>query len=285
MIPNAFEYARASSVDEAVRLLQAAGGEGKLLAGGHSLLPIMKLRLTEPAKLIDIGRIAELRGVNKVDDTLVIGALTTHYQVASHPLVKKYLPVLAEVASQIGDLQVRNRGTIGGNLAHADMASDLPAVALALEATLHVATPDGAEEIAAKDFFLGPLTTAMPEYGLLTSVSFPIPPAHCKGVYEKFPHPASGYAVVGVAAVAGTGDDGRINYARVAITGAGDVVYRARAVEDALLGSAPSEDVIREAASHAADDGSIVGDPFASEEYRRHLCSVYTAKALRRLFG
>lgn len=284
MIPNAFAYERATSVDEAVRMLASAGGDAKVLAGGHSLLPLMKLRLSAPARLIDIGRIAELRGVRETGNAIVIGALTTHFQLASHPLVRKHLSVLAEAASQIGDLQVRNRGTIGGNFAHADMASDLPAVAFALETEFHVATPDGEQVISAENFFIGPLITAMPEYGLLTSISFAIPPVHCKSVYQKVPHPASGYAVVGVAAVAGTDEDGRVNYLRVGITGAGDVAYRARAVEDVLLGGEPSEDLIREAASHAADDGSIAGDVFASEVYRRHLCSVNTAKALRRLF-
>ncbi|MCL6636426.1 MAG: xanthine dehydrogenase family protein subunit M [Alicyclobacillus sp.] len=285
MIPKAFAYERAHSVAEAVDLLQQAGGAAKLLAGGHSLLPLMKLRLSAPAKLIDISRLDELRGVSVVGERLFVGALTTHHQVATHPLVCQHLPVLAEAAAQIGDPQVRNRGTVGGNLAHADAASDLPAVALALEAQLHVQSPAGDEVFAAEDFFLGPLVTALPEYGVLRAVSFALPPSGARSCYSKFPHPASGYAVVGVAAVVAVGARGTVEFARVAVTGAADVPYRARAVEAVLLGQPPQPEVLRAAAGHAADDGAIAGDAFASEAYRRHLCAVMTERALRRACG
>ncbi|MEW9031326.1 MAG: xanthine dehydrogenase family protein subunit M [Planifilum fimeticola] len=285
MIPSTFEYARAGSVEEALRLLKEAGGEAKLLAGGHSLLPMMKIRLTSPGKLIDIGQLRELRGVRRDGDRLVVGALTTHRQVAGDPLVREHLPVLAEAASQIGDLQVRNRGTVGGNLAHADPASDLPAVAVALEAELEVQSPDGKQTFGADGFFLGPLITALPEDGLLTSVSFAIPPEGVKSTYVKYPHPASGYAVVGVAAALGTGADGTVNYARIGITGASDTAYRAEAAEQALLGKKPTEEAIREAAARAADGREMNEDLFASSDYRRHLVQVYTARALRKLLG
>lgn len=285
MIPSTFAYDRAESVAEAIEKLQSAGGDGKLLAGGHSLLPLMKLRLTSPAKLIDIGRIAELHGIAQVGDAIAIGALTTHAAVASSTLVKEKLPVLAQAASQIGDIQVRNRGTVGGNLAHADMASDLPAVALALDAEFAVATPDGNEVIGVEDFFIGPMVTALPEYSMVTNVKFKLPPAGAMQVYEKVPHPASGYAVVGVAAVVAVAADQTVNYVRVGMTGAADVAYRAKAVEDALMGHAFTEAAIDEAAKFAAVDGSIAGDLYASEEYRRNLCVVHTARALKRLLN
>lgn len=282
VIPSAFAYERAESVEQALALLQASGGEAKWLAGGHSLLPLMKLRLSTPPKLIDISRIPELRGVARVGDRLVIGALTTHRELAAHPLIREQLPALADAARQVGDLQVRNRGTLGGNLAHADTASDLPAVAVSLGAELLVVTPDGDVVLPAEEFFLGPLVTAMPENGLLKAVSFPVPPGHTRGVYEKFPHPASGYAVAGVAVTAGVNADGVVDYIRVGVTGAADAAYRAKAVEDALAGRAPTQEALREAAARAADDGVIAGDAFASEEYRRHLCTVLAERALRR---
>lgn len=285
VIPSSFEYARAGSVEEALRLLKEAGGEAKLLAGGHSLLPMMKIRLTSPGKLIDIRSIRELRGIRREGNRLVVGALTSHRQAATDPLVREHLPVLAEAASQIGDLQVRNRGTLGGNLAHADPASDLPAVAVALKAELAVQRPDGKETFDAEGFFLGPMITALPEDGILTSVSFAIPPEGVKSTYVKYPHPASGYAVVGVVAALGIGADGTVNYARIGITGASDIAYRAEAAEQALLGKRPTEETIREAASQAAEGREMNGDLFASSDYRRHLVQVYTARALRRLSG
>jgi carbon-monoxide dehydrogenase medium subunit len=283
MIPQTFEYVRADSVAEAIRLLQESNGEGKLLAGGHSLVPLMKFRLTTPGKLIDISNITELRGVRKEGNRLIVGALTTHRQLAADPLVLENIPVLAEAARQIGDMQVRNRGTVGGNLAHADPAADLPGVALALDAMLEIAGEDGKELVEVDGFFLGPLVTALPETSVLTSVSFLIPPVHTRSTYLKYSHPASGYAVVGVCAVAGTDPDGVIDYIRVGINGAGDTAYRAAAVEQTLLGKKASEESIREAAAFAADDGQIGSDVFASEEYRCHLCRVYTERALRRI--
>lgn len=281
MIPNPFTYERATSVAEALEGLHQ-NPDAKLLAGGHSLLPLMKMRLANPTTLIDISKISNLRGVRREGDRIVIGALTTHATVASDQLVRETLPALAEAASQIGDLQVRNRGTIGGNLAHADPASDLPAVALAYNAKLTVLSRDGEQVMAADGFFIGPLTTTLPEGGVVTEIAFEIPPAGCTSVYQKVPHPASGYAVVGIAAVIGTDTDGHFNYARIGVTGAGDVAYRAQAVEAALVGQPATVETIDAAAAVAAEDGVMGADLYASEAYRTHLVQVHMARAIHR---
>ncbi len=281
MIPNAFAFERVNTVEAALDRL-GADGEAKLLAGGHSLLPLMKMRLSSPSKLIDISGIDALRGVRREEGRIIIGALTPHREVAVHPLVQAHLPALAQAAAQIGDLQVRNRGTLGGNLAHADPSSDLPAVALAYDAELTVVTAEGSELLPVDGFFLAPLTTAMPEGGILTQVSFVIPPEGAHSVYEKYSHPASGYAVVGVAAVVAL-TSGRVSHIRVGITGAGDAAYRATAVEEALLDQVWSRERVQAASRHADENGGIGEDLFASEAYRRHLCQVYTRRALERL--
>lgn len=281
MIPSTFSYVQAQSVREAIQLLQESNGEGKLLAGGHSLVPLLKFRLTTPGTLIDIGNVEELRGVRKEENRIVVGALTSYKQILRDPTVSEHLPVLAEAVRQIGDIQIRNRGTIGGNLAHADPAADIPGVALALEALLEIQGEDGAELVEADGFFLGPLVTALPETSILTSVSFLIPPDGAKSTYLKYAHPASGYAVVGVCAIAATDPDGLISFIRIGINGAGDIAYRARSVEDKLLGHSPTPERIREAAAMAAEEGEMGSDHFASAEYRKHLCTVYTERALR----
>lgn len=283
MIPSTFDYVRAESVEDAIRLLQASEGEGKLLAGGHSLIPLMKFRLTTPGKLIDISHLGELKGIRIEDDRLIVGALTTHRELAASPLVREHLPVLADAARQIGDLQVRNRGTVGGNIAHADPSADLPGVALALDAVVEMQGEDGLESVPVSEFFLGPLITALPETSVLKSVSFRIPPKHTKSIYLKYFHPASGYAVIGVCAVVGTDASGVIDYAQIGINGVADIAYRAEAVEQALIGKVASEDVIAEAAALAAEGGEISQDLFASAEYRRHLCTVYVKRALQNI--
>jgi aerobic carbon-monoxide dehydrogenase medium subunit len=283
VIPSTFAYERVSTIAEAIERLQASGGEAKLLAGGHSLLPMMKLRLSSPSTLIDISGIKELYGIVREPDAIVVGALTTHAEVARSQMVRDRLPMLAEAASKIGDLQVRNRGTIGGNLAHADPASDLPAVALALDADITLITVDGEQSIPAEEFFLGPLITAMPEHSVVKNVKFRLPPQSAKTVYEKVPHPASGYAVVGVAAVVAVDSENVVTHVQIGVTGAADVAYRARAVEDALLGQEFNEDSMKSAADLAAVDGMIASDLYASEEYRTQLCKVYTLRALQRI--
>ncbi|HEX7066047.1 MAG TPA: xanthine dehydrogenase family protein subunit M [Bacillales bacterium] len=285
MITSAFDYTRAESVEDAVQLLVESGGEAKLLAGGHSLLPLMKIRLTTLDKLIDIGQINELKGVRKEGDRLVVGALTTHKEISRDPVVKRELPLLAEAASQIGDIQVRNRGTIGGNLAHADPASDLPAVAMAFDAQFEMQGPNGKESLGVDEFFFGPLITALPENTVLTSISFSIPPEGVKSTYLKYPHPASGYAVIGVAAGVGTASDGSVNYARIGITGVGDVAFRAEGTEQMLIGQRPTAELIDEAAGKASEGQEMGSDLFASDHYRQNLCKVYTSRALKKLLS
>ncbi|VEF49305.1 molybdopterin dehydrogenase FAD-binding protein [Bacillus freudenreichii] len=281
MITAKFDYVRADSVERAIQLLQESDGEGKLIAGGHSLLPLMKFRLTEPGILIDISRISELKGVRKEGDRVIVGAMTTHREAANDPVINEHIPVLAEAARQVGDIQIRNRGTVGGNIAHADPAADLPAAAIVLDAKLTIQGEDGEETMSLDEFIIGPLITMMPENGVVTNVTFAIPPSHAKSTYLKYFHPASGYPVVGVAVVAGTDSDGKIDYVKVGITGAGDMVFRAEAVEQALMGQVPSESVIDSAAGLAAESADMGSDLFASEEYREQLCKIYTARALK----
>lgn len=281
MIPAKFDYVRADSVKQAIELLQASDGEGTIIAGGHSLLPLMKFRVTEPGKLVDISRIPELKGIKKEGDRVIIGAMTTHYELANNPIVKEHIPVVADAAGQIADIQIRNRGTIGGNIAHGDPVADLPAPAFALNADLLIEGEDGADTMSIDGFIIGPLITMLPENSIVTGVSFEIPPAHAKSTYLKFFHHATGYPVVGVAAVAGVDANGVIDYVRVGITGVGEVSYRASAVEEALLGQKLSEEAIEAAAKLASEDGEMGSDLFASEDYRENLSKVYTARALK----
>jgi len=283
LIANVFNYERAESIDEAPQLLEGSGGMASVLAGGHSILPLMKIRLTSFEKLIDIGRISELKGIKQTEERLEVGALTTHREIANDPFVKETLPALAEATASIGDIQVQNRGTIGGNIAHADPASDLPALALAFDAEMNFVSKKGEETYAADEFFLGPLITATPENSILKSVSFAMPPMDANSTYVKYAHPATGYAVVGVAASMGQTDDGIITYARVGVTGVGDVPFRATEVERTLLGSQPSEELIEEAARQTTEGQEMGSDLFASEEYRRHLAEVFTKRALKQL--
>lgn len=280
MIPAAFEYRRATSLEEALRLLQEAGSEAKLLAGGHSLLPLMKLRLAQPAVLVDIGGLEELRGIRLEGEELVIGALTPHAEVAASAQVAEAFPLLARAAAAIGDLQVRNRGTVGGNLAHADPASDLPAVVLALQGRLVARGASGERVIPAGDFFLGPLSTALEPGEILTAVRLPLLAGRVGTAYVKHRHPASGYAVAGVAAVVRLAPDGSVDEARLGVTGVGLAPYRARAAEEALRGRRPEPEVLREAAARATDGVEVTGDLYASEEFRAHLCRHHAAEAL-----
>jgi len=283
MIPSEFRYSRADSVEDALRLLEESDGEGKLLAGGHSLLPLMKFRLTNPGMLIDISRIKELKGVQIDGDRLRVGALTTYSQLIKDPVAREKIPVLVKATRDIGDLQVRNRGTIGGNIAHADSAADLPGVALALDAEIEVQMESGKETYSGEDFFIAPLVTTLPENALVTSINFKIPPENSKSIYLKYDHPASGYAVIGVCVVVRLDSSGKIDHLRIGINGVSDVPYRALAVENKLLNNEPTEAFIKEACSHAAEGGDIGADLFASESYRRQLVSVYTERALKSL--
>lgn len=282
MIPAAFSYARPSTVEEALQLLAESDGEARLLAGGHSLLPMMKLRLSRPEKLIDIGRLTELNGVSDEGDRLVIGALTTYAQLAADSDVRRCLPALAEAAGVIGDLQVRNRGTIGGNLAHADPAADLPPVFLALDGSVTIAGQDGRRTVAAPDFIIGPMMTALGPDEMIVEVEFSRPEGKAGSAYEKFAHPASGYAVVGVAAAVVLDDDGRMTSVRIGVTGAGESAYRAEAAEAALANQRADDDVLKAGADKVTEGVELASDLFASAEYRGHLCRVYALRALQR---
>ncbi|MCD2137356.1 FAD binding domain-containing protein [Salinicoccus halitifaciens] len=280
MIPSQFKYLRAQSVEEAITMLQETHGEGKILAGGHSLVPLLKFRITTPGTLVDITRIPGLKDVRIDGDRLLVGALKTHYEISKDETIIDNIPALAKTASETGDLQVRNYGTIGGNIVHGDPVADYPAIALALDAELKVEGEDGTEMLPVDGFALGPLITMMPENAIVTEVSFEIPPAHAEQTYLKYTHPATGYPLVGVAAIAGTGDDGTIDYIRVGVTGVSDVSYRARPVEEFLMGREPSEELIKEAAELAVEDAEMGSDLFASPEYREHITKIYVKRAL-----
>ncbi len=287
MFPRAFEYVAPDTLDEALALLAEDPDETRALAGGHSLLPLMKLRLAAPRRLIDLrrlrGALAHVQPANGNGGGLAIGALVTYHALATDPSVHERHPVVAEVAAAIGDLQVRNRGTIGGSLAHADPAGDLPAVALALDARLQLTARGGAERtVPATDFFQGAYTTALGPGELLTRIDLPPPLAHSGAAYAKARNPASGYAVVGVAAFLALGADGRVAMARVAVTGVGEVAYRAAACEAALPDQEPTPERLREAAAQAAASVQPLEDIYASGAYRAHLTSIYAERALRR---
>ncbi|MCS7312289.1 MAG: xanthine dehydrogenase family protein subunit M [Acidobacteria bacterium] len=279
MIPMAFEYHRAASVEEAIRLLEQYGPDAKVLAGGHSLTPLMKLRFAQPAHVIDIGRLHELRYIREEGNVIAIGALTLHRTVAESATVRQRIPVLAEAAFRIGDVQVRNMGTIGGSLAHADPAADYPAVVLALEAEIVAQGPAGRRTIRARDFFRGPFTTALQPNELIVEVRVPVPSGKTGSAYQKYPHPASGFAVVGCAAVL-TVDAETCRDVRVAFTGVATQPFRDTVVEDALRGQRADEATVRAAAEKAAEGVQPLGDAFASAEYRRHMAKVYARRAL-----
>jgi carbon-monoxide dehydrogenase medium subunit len=283
--PASFEYHRPASVAEAVALLARHGDDAKLLAGGHSLIPLMKLRLAQPAHLVDIGRIDGLSGIRVGKDAVAIGALTTHNHVASSRAVRQALPVLAEAADGIGDQQVRNRGTIGGSLAHADPAADWPALALALGARLTATGSSGSRTIAADEFFLDLLTTALRPDEILTEVQFPIPPAGSGSAYVKHAHPASRFAVCGVAVRLVPGAGGTCKDVRVAITGVGAKATRAVAVEHALDGQKPDAAAIAAAAERADQSIEMTADLQGGVDYKQHLTRVCTRRALERAAG
>jgi carbon-monoxide dehydrogenase medium subunit len=281
MFPTEFAYHAPSTLDEALKLLAGGDGSVKVLAGGQSLLPVMKMRLASPATLVDIGRIPALRGIREEGDAVVIGATTTYRDVLDSAVAGRRLPLLVEAVRQVGDMQVRSRGTIGGSLAHADPAGDLPAVALALNAELSATGTNGSRTIPASTFFVDLLTTALTEDEVLTSIRCPATDTPRTGTaYAKHPHPASGYAVVGVAAVVRLGDDGACQEARVAITGAGSHAIRATAVEQALTGRQMDAATLAAATAGAAQGLDLLSDAYASAEYRAHLTGVLARRAL-----
>lgn len=280
MISSPFDYQAPTTLEEALRLLQASP-EAKVLAGGHSLLPLMKLGLAQPPVLVDIGRIAALRGIRH-DGQITIGALTTHQQIADDVVVRERLRALAEAAAAVGDLQVRGRGTIGGSLAHADPAADEPAAVLAFDATIRAVGPGGERLIPARDLFRGTLETALRAGEILAEVRFPAPPPRTGSAYAKFPHPASRFAVVGVAAVVTIGKDSTVERAAIGITGAAEKPFRATAAEKALVGTKGDAAAIASAAVKAAEGVKALADLVASSEFRLHLVGAYAKRAIER---
>lgn len=278
MTPYSFTYHKATSVEDAIAQLQKLGDEAKWVAGGHSLIPSMKLRLSAPEALIDIQGLDELKTISDGGHEIHIGALSTHRSVEMSSLVKGKCPVVAKVASGIGDPQVRNKGTIGGSLAHADPSADYPAIILALGATITVQGPGGSRSISADDFFTGMFDTALEDHELITRVS--VPAVGSGAAYAKFGNPASRYAIVGVAAYVEKDVHGTCTLARIAITGAADTVFRASAMEEALVGKPFNEASISAAAGHAPDESDMLSDLSASASYRAHLCSVMAKRAL-----
>jgi aerobic carbon-monoxide dehydrogenase medium subunit len=283
MIPVAFEYARPGSVAEAVSALQSAGEEAKVLAGGQSLLPVLRLRLSAPSTVVDLGGISALRGVRVDGDALVVGAMATHAEVAASPLVRAEAPLVAAVAQTVGDRQVRHRGTMGGSIAHADPAGDLPTAAVALDATMVLEGPNGQRTVAARDFFTDIFTTAMSPDEVLVEVRFPRMPGWTAR-YEKFHRTAQAWALVGVAAAVRKADDGSIAEARIACTNMGPTPVRASAAEAALAG-ASDLGTVRSAAARAGEATSPPSDINGSAEYRRHLAGVLAARAVASAAG
>jgi carbon-monoxide dehydrogenase medium subunit len=284
MIPKEFAYAAPASLDEALGLLGQHGDEAKILAGGHSLIPLMKLRLAEPGLLVDLRRLSDLRGIDRAGDGgASIGALTTHAELAREAGKGGALGLLGECAAQIGDAQVRNRGTIGGSLAHGDPAADLPAVILALDAELEAAGPGGkSRRIAAADFFTGLLSTALEPGEILTRIHLPGLKGRTGAAYVKLRNKASHYALVGVAAVVTLGDDGKIGRVALGVTGATAAPFRAAAAEAALAGGDPGNGAIDHAAGMlSGTDGSWMEDLHGSEDYRRHMADVIARRAIR----
>ncbi|HKF32856.1 MAG TPA: xanthine dehydrogenase family protein subunit M [Jatrophihabitantaceae bacterium] len=279
MIPAAFDYVRPSTVDDAVAALAAAGEDGKVLAGGQSLLPVLRMRLSHPSTLVDLGRINSLRGVRDDGDALVIGAMTTHDEVLRDPLVAQHAPLLAQAAATVGDPQVRHVGTLGGSLSHADPAADLPTVALTLDASLEVVGPSGSRTVPARDFFVDYFTTALAPDELLTAVRVPKLGAGWTTHYEKFNRVAQAWAIVAVAAAVRR-SDGSVGEARVGLSNMGSTPLRASAVESALAGADASADAVRAASEHAAEGTHPPSDVSGGADYREHLARVLTRRAV-----
>jgi carbon-monoxide dehydrogenase medium subunit len=279
MFPTEFTYAAPATLAEAVQLMQ--GADVKPLAGGQSLLPLMKLRLASPGQLVDLRRIGELRGIREDGDAIIIGAMTTYLTALKSPVLARRAPLVVEAARVVGDMQVRARGTIGGSLAHADPGGDMPAVMLALNADVAAAGPSNTRVIPVTSLFTGMMETAIQPNELLTAIRFQaIDTPDTGSAYAKHHHPASGYAVVGVAAIVRLGADGTCQEARVAITGAGENAARAAGVEQALAGKQLDEATISQAAASAANGLTLLSDSYASADFRAHLAQVYTQRAL-----
>jgi len=279
-IPAAFDYHVAKTVDDAVALLERYGDEAKLLAGGHSLLPTMKLRMAQPGHLIDLGRIDGLSYIREESHHVALGALTTYSKIESSDVLRRHFALLPEGTEQIGDQQVRNRGPIGGSVAPSDPAADMPGLVLALKAVIVAHGPNGKREIVADDFFLDLFATALEPSEVITEIRIPRLPAHSGSAYEKLANRASHYAVAGSAVVVTLNTDGTCASASVVITGASVKPTRASAVEAALVGRKLDEATIAAAASHAADGLELVEDIHGSKAYRAQMTTVVTKRAI-----
>ena len=284
MIPSKFDYVRPASLAEAVQALAGGGDDAKVIAGGQSLLPLLRLRLANPDLLVDVSRLDELRGVRDAGDALEIGALTTHYSLIRDPLIAAHCGLLAATAATVADPAVRHRGTIGGSLAHADPAGDLPAVVAALDATLVATGPDGERSIAAADFFVDYLTTALQPGEILTAVRVPKLGRGWGYRYEKFHVTAQDWAVVGVAALARR-SNGHVAEARIGLTNMAAVPVRAHAAEAAAAGAEATRSALAAAAAYADEGTSPPDDLRAAADYRRHLARVLTGRALAAAAG
>ena len=273
MIPAAFEYQKVTSIEEALAAISK--GESKLLAGGYSLVPAMKFRLARPSKLIDIGAIEDLKGIDIEDGQIVIRAGTTHNEILRNDIIKKHLPFFIQAAATIGDIQVRNRGTIGGSLAHADPAADWPALVLAADATIEVRSARGNRSIKATDFFTGLFSTQLKNNEIITAIRISIPPGGAKSAYMNFEQPASRFAIVGCAVLRFS--DKKVN---IAFTGVADMAFRDTDSEQFLSGKDINDETIEQALLLSIKNKNILGDHFASADYRKHLAKVYLKKSL-----
>jgi aerobic carbon-monoxide dehydrogenase medium subunit len=284
-LPAEFDYHPAQSVDEALALLQQYGDEAKLLAGGHSLLPTMKLRLAQPGHLIDLGRISGLSYVREENGAVAVGAMTTYTALAQSDLIRKHFPILIEGIAVIGDPQVRNRGTIGGSIAHSDPAADMPGMVLALKADILVQSAQGVRTIKADDFFTGMFETALQPNEIITEIRFPIPSGRTGSAYMKLENKASHYAIAGCAAVVSLDTDGTCTSASVVITGAAEKPTRASGVESTLVGKKLDEPTVAGAATHAPDGLEFVEDIHGSKAYRSQMTVVISRRAILRAAG
>ena len=281
MIPAQFDYQAPATLEEAVALLASDLDGAKVLAGGHSLIPAMKLRLAQPQLLVDIARIKSLAYIREEGDQILIGATTTHYQLESSDLLKTICPLLPDCAGSIGDVQVRNKGTIGGSIAHSDPAGDWPAAVLALDAELVLIGTNGERTEKAEDFFVDLLTTSLLPGEILREIRIKRPAGRFGQAYQKVPHPASGFAVVGVAVNLTLNDDGSCKSAGIGVTGVGVKAFRPTAVEAALAGTNLDDNTVATAVTHICDGIDPNSDLYASSDYRCHLAQVHTRRAIQ----
>jgi carbon-monoxide dehydrogenase medium subunit len=284
MIPAKFDYVRPATLDDAIAALAGGGEDAKIIAGGQSLLPLLRLRLAYPELLVDLGGVSELRGVTDAGDALLIGARTTHYQLIHDPLIAEHCGLLAEATSTVADPAIRHRGTLGGALVHGDPAGDLPAVALALEVTMIARGPGGEREIAIADFFVDYLTTSLAADEILTAIRVPKLGPEWGFRYEKFHRTAQSWATVGVAALARR-SNGTVAEARIGLTNMGSVPVRATGAETAAAGAQATREALQAAAAQAAEGTDPPGDLHGAPDYRRHLARVLTGRALAAAAG